>query len=58
MTAAQKELWDYVVQLVAYEKDARRQRAIAQKRQIAAQVLCDPMRSDDNAIKTARLLLS
>jgi hypothetical protein len=51
----QKELWDYVVRMVEWE---RRQKAIRQKRQVAAHVLCDPMRSDENAIKTARLLLS
>jgi len=59
MSPMQRELWDYVAELVACEKRRSQQRqVITQKRQIAAQVLCDPMRSDESAIKTARLILS
>ena len=63
MNPAQRELWDYVVRLVAYEKayghnSARRRQAQAKKRQVCINVLCNGDLTDEEALITVQQLLS
>lgn len=56
MNPAQKELWDYCVQLVACEKKSRQQ-ALRQKRQVCVGILCDSARDDEDALMAVRQLV-
>lgn len=58
MNPAQRELWDYVVQLVEWEKQTERRRQLAAQRRLMLQyVLRKETLSDEEALAKARQLL-
>lgn len=58
MNPAQRELWDYVCELVACEKRAHQRRLIAaQRRQMLLYVLRKETLSDEEALAKVKILL-
>lgn len=58
MSPMQKELWEYVVQLVAWEKgEEKRRQLAAQRRSMILYVLRKETLSDEEALAKVKVLL-